>query len=149
MLREAIEKCPDEVWEGGTHPRNPWRIAFHALFYTHLYLMPNQEAFEPWAKNRKMCRVLWDDDEEPAPIEPAYSKAELIEYLQLVKENLDEWIDALDLEAPDCGIPWYDMPKLDHQLLTLRHLGIHLGQIQELVFAAGGDLNWVGVGTKI
>ena len=38
MLRQTVERCPTDVWTEREHPRNPWRIAYHAVFYAHLYL---------------------------------------------------------------------------------------------------------------
>ncbi|MEX2582950.1 MAG: hypothetical protein WD766_06740, partial [Gemmatimonadota bacterium] len=48
MLRETIERCPDELWYGDDHPNACWQIAYHALYFTHLYLQPNEAAFRPW-----------------------------------------------------------------------------------------------------
>ncbi len=45
MLRQAIEVCPDDLWEGGDHPNQFWHVAYHGLFYTHLYLQPDEAAF--------------------------------------------------------------------------------------------------------
>jgi hypothetical protein len=38
-LREAIEKCPDSMWDDAAD-RYPafWRVAYHTLFYAHFYL---------------------------------------------------------------------------------------------------------------
>lgn len=48
MLREAIELCPDELWLDQA-PRNAfWQVAYHALFFVHLYLMDTPEQFVPW-----------------------------------------------------------------------------------------------------
>ncbi|MHC4470712.1 MAG: hypothetical protein ACYS99_07085 [Planctomycetota bacterium] len=41
-LREAIELCPDPVWLDSAHHNPYWQIAYHTLFYTHLYLMPDE-----------------------------------------------------------------------------------------------------------
>ena len=58
---------------------------------------------------------------------------------------LDPTVDALDLEAQETGIPWYkDMSKLSHELLTLRHLQGHVGQLSELLMARGIDTDWIG-----
>ncbi len=39
---------------------------------------------------------------------------------------------------------WYpNCTKLEHQFLNLRHLGIHVGQLQELLMGAGVDVNWL------
>lgn len=142
MMRQCIEACPDDVWLEGTHPRNFWRIAYHGIFYTHLYLQTHEGAFVPWAKQRDTVRVLWDD-EEPVPVEPAYSKAELIEYLELVDRGVDGWVDGLDLDSKDPGFSWYSIPKLDHQILNVRHLGGHVGQLSELLMARGIDVDWI------
>jgi hypothetical protein len=44
MLAECVEKCPDDLWTSGTHPRTFWRIAFHAAFFTHNYLVQDEAA---------------------------------------------------------------------------------------------------------
>lgn len=145
MLRQCIERCPDAAWAAGDHPRSFWRIAYHAIYYTHLYLMPEEKDFEPWEKDQPHARILWDDDEAGVPpVETTYSQSEMLDYLTLVESNLKPWIEKIDFEAPTSGFSWYKIPKLDHQLVNLRHLGIHIGQLQELLFARGIDLDWVG-----
>jgi hypothetical protein len=144
MLRQTIEQCPDDLWLAGEHPRNTWRIAYHAVFYTHLYLQTSEEAFRPWDKHRPQIRILWDDPEIPT-VEPPYSKEETLAYLDTVDAGVDGWVDAIDLESPDSGFSWYSIPKLDHQLLNLRHLQGHVGQLSELVMARGADLDWISV----
>jgi hypothetical protein len=144
MLRQCIERCPDEVWASGEHPRQFWRIAYHALFYTHLYLMPRLEDFEPWEKHQGQARALWLDDEEPPVNETTYSREEVLEYLSSVEERVSDWVAALGLSSTESGFYWYKIPKLDHQVLNVRHLGVHVGQLQELLYARGVDLDWMG-----
>jgi hypothetical protein len=141
MLREAVEKCPDELWVAGTHPRNFWRIAYHTIFYTHLYLMVNEAAFQQWPKHRETITDLWEDAEPPV-LDP-YTKEELLQYIDWVDTNVDAWVEAIDLDSTDPGFNWYKIPKLDHQMLNIRHLGLHTGQLEELDFAQGIDLGWV------
>src|SRR5437016_11355850 len=38
MLRDTIERCPDALWTSGDYLNPFWRIAYHALYYTHFYL---------------------------------------------------------------------------------------------------------------
>ena len=145
MLRQCIEKCPDEVWSAGIHPRTFWRIAYHTLFYAHLYLMPTMNDMVPWEKNVWHGRILWEGDEEGLPPnETTFTQAEMIEYLEFVYDHVNEWVDALDLESPTSGFDWYRIPKLDHQLVNIRHIGVHVGQLQELLYAQGIDVNWIG-----
>lgn len=144
MLRETIEKCPEDLWYGGEHPRNTWRIAYHVTFYTHLYLAQTMDSFIPWPKGILDARILWSgEDGSPAPVVEAFSKTELLEYVDFVDAGVDGWVDALDLETLDPGFHWYSIPKLDHQILNIRHLGVHTGQLAELVMATGADLDWV------
>jgi hypothetical protein len=145
MLRESIELCPDDLWTSGEHPRNFWRIAYHAVFYTHLYLMTGEDAFQAWEKHRPTIRLLWDDDGELPPVEPPYSKDEVLQYLNLVDSQVDEWVAQIDLASPETGFHWYPIPKLDHQLMNLRHLQGHVGQLSELLMAKGIEIDWVAV----
>jgi len=144
MLAQSVERCPDDVWAAGPHPRTFWRIAYHTVYYTHLYLMPKISAFQPWDRHCEHATVLWDDDESGMPpVQTTYSQGEMLDYIRLVTQNLDEWVDALDLESSQSGFPWYPIPKLDHQLLNLRHLGVHAGQLQERLYEQGIDLDWI------
>src|SRR5438270_12702030 len=85
QLRQAIECCPEDVWIGGEHPRTYWRIAFHALYYTHLYMGQNLEAFQAWERSRESCRLLWGEPEVEGP----YTRADLLEYIRLVDAGVD------------------------------------------------------------
>ena len=143
MLRQQIEVCPDEVWVAGEHPRNFWRIAYHALFYTHLYLMQREEDFVAWEKHCEGATSLWDDDVPPPAVVSPYTHAELLSYLDFIYENIESWVKRLDLTTQDPGFSWYKIPKLDHQILNVRHLNGHVGQLSELLMAHGIDTEWV------
>jgi hypothetical protein len=142
MMRECVELCSDDVWVSGDHPRNFWRIAYHGLFYAHLYMMPTDKDFMAWNKHREDVDCLWENP----PVVSAYSREEILEYLDFIFENVGGWVDALDLESPETGIPWYkNMTKLDHQIMNIRHLQGHVGQLSEILMANGVDeINWVG-----
>ncbi|HXH60838.1 MAG TPA: hypothetical protein VNI20_05715 [Fimbriimonadaceae bacterium] len=140
MLREEIEKCPEDVWVAGKHPRNFWRIAYHALFFTHFYLMQKEADFVPWEKHRDGATDLWEDADPPV-IDP-YTRQELLEYLETIFESVPQWVERLDLTTDDPGFHWYKIPKMDHQVLNVRHLGGHVGQLSELLMAHGIDVNW-------
>lgn len=144
MLRECIETCPDDLWASGQHPRTTWRIAYHALFYTHLYLMPRYEDFVPWDRHQDQATILWlDDDAGVPPEETTYSRAGLLTYLDFLVDRVPGWVEALVLASNESGFYWYSIPKLDHQLLNLRHLSVHVGQFQQILFPAGHDPSWV------
>ncbi len=145
MVRQCIERCPDDVWVAGEHPRTFFRIAYHVLFYTHFYCMPDHETFTPWEKHVRHAVITWPDDEDGVPpVETTYTQADLMEYCDYILENIGSWVEALDLESQESGFPWYPIPKIDHQLVNLRHLGIHLGHLQELLYAQHIDTDWMG-----
>lgn len=139
MLKGAIEGCPDALWESGTPPRNFWRIVYHTLFYTHLYLQVRYEAFVPWEKHRE--EVEGDPHCERTDATP-YSRAEMLAYWQLVDAMVDLQLDKIDLNAPESGFDWYRIPKLDHVILNIRHIQQHAGQLSDRLLEAGIDQNW-------
>jgi hypothetical protein len=159
MLRDCIVKCPDDLWAAGSAPlegvderqraeresRAFWRIAYHVLYGTHLYAMRTVDEFVPWSKHVDHAREIWiGPDEEVPPLETTYTQADVLEYLDWMVSQVDDWVDAVDLDSPTCGVPWYDpFPKLDHAILVIRHIGTHVGQLSERLNEAGIDTDWV------
>lgn len=148
MLKQAIQLCPEELWLSSEHPNAFWHVAYHALFVTHMYLQSSYEAFRPWAHHRETYQFLGPIPGNPElrPIigEP-YSKAQIMEYLQVCNAEIDGAVDKLDLSAPESGFPWYRLSKLEHQLVNLRHLQHHTAQLADrLRRTAGVGVNWVG-----
>jgi hypothetical protein len=158
MLADCLEKCPEDFWnnpnpahdEGDRVIYRPfWRIAFHGLFFTQLYMGQTVDDFKPWPNSPLRFNSMWGPDWEvepfefPEDIEPL-SKPDMLDYLAYVDSLVDPIVDGLDLSAAESGVPWYkNFPKLNHELLTLRHLQGHVGQLSELLMARGIDSRWV------
>ncbi len=141
MLRQCVELCPDSVWTQGPHPRQTWRIAYHAAAYAHLYLFPDLQSFLPWPQHRLDCTYLEGEAPEVTP----YTQPELLECIDLIVSEVDSRIDALDLEAETSGFTWYPtVSRVELQILSLRHLHGHIGQISEILIAHGIDTDWIG-----
>ncbi|MBS1724745.1 MAG: hypothetical protein JSS66_17525 [Armatimonadetes bacterium] len=169
MLRECIERCPDDLWTA-SNPESPashrddnpewngverpfWRIAFHDIYFTHLYLGRSASAFEAppssfavsiRADFAPMWCPPWSLEPYELPSEtPPCLRPELLEYLDYVDSLVDPTVDALDLESPSSGFEWYPQEtKLSHVLLNLRHLQGHVGQLSELLMLQGIDVSW-------
>jgi DinB superfamily len=147
-LREAIEKCPDRLWldaSGGCAPF--WRVAYHTLFYTHFYLEQTQDDFTPWSRHRDEANFLsnlpWENNRPPRPSDP-YTREDVLEYWHVCDAMIDPRVDALDLSAPESGFPWYTIPKLEHQIVNIRHIQHHAAALSvRLRQAAGIDIDWV------
>lgn len=153
MLREAIERCPDDLWLN-TPSRNAfWQIAYHTLFYTHYYLQKDHLEFHPWAEHQSENQ---NPDGIAAPPDPAstlplipepYNRAQALAYWDICDQAVDGAVDALDLHSSQSGFPWYNMSKLEHQLVNLRHLQHHAAQLADrLRTALDTGIRWVGAG---
>lgn len=65
MLQQAVEKCPESLWSDDSYANPFWRVAYHALIYTHFYLGQTEETFIPWDKHEEGMQLL--GSEAPAP----------------------------------------------------------------------------------
>jgi hypothetical protein len=145
MLRLTIQRCPDRLWISRRGHANPfWRIAYHTLYYTHLYLQPNNRVFRPWKHDQPGIHRM----DTPMAGGRPYTKDEVLAYWAICEAMVDD-IDDLDLSAPRSGFSWYPMPKLEHQLVNIRHIQYHQGQLADRLRAATGTgIGWTGAGRK-
>jgi len=148
MLEQAIERCPDRLWTSTGHSNQFWHIAYHALFFTHLYLQPDEQSFRPWKNHREEYQFLgslpWPPHRPPNIAEP-YTKAEVTEYLRTCGIMIDPAVDRFNLDSPQSGFSWYKMPKLEHQIVNIRHIQQHAAQLADrLRLVAGIGIDWIG-----
>jgi DinB superfamily len=137
MLRGTVEKCPDTMWNDQADKNKFWHVAYHALFYTHLYLQPTEQDFKPWAKQRKAN----DLSQEAEP----YTKEEILEYLAFCQQQVIELVPHLNLEA-ESGFYWLPMNKAELQIYNIRHLQQHAGELMERLGShAEIEVDWVGM----
>lgn len=140
MLRRAIGNCPDSLWQSPDYQNPFWRVAYHALFYTHLYLQPTESDFRPWQKHRAEVRSL-----EGPEVETVYSKEEVLEYLDYCLEQVERLVDGLNLKA-ESGFYWLPFDKLELQFYNIRHVQQHIGELCERLGAQGEvQVDWVGM----
>jgi len=150
MLRETIERCPDELWFAREHVNSFWQIAYHSLFFAHLYMLPNEAAFRPWEHHQSDVQNPdglpgAPDPNSTLPLIPKpYTKEEALAYWKVCDEMVDRAVDALDLHSPDSGFSWYKVPKLEHQIVNIRHIEHHLAQLADRLRASAGiGIKWV------
>ena len=147
MMKQVIEKCPDAVWLNANHTNDFWHVAYHALFYTHLYLQPQEADFTPWTKHRRNLNAFgpppWAPEEEVELGEP-FSQAEVLDYLAFCQEEANNQTENLELDAPS-GFDWIPLNKLELQFYNIRHLQHHVVELSQRMWAeAGIEINWVG-----
>jgi hypothetical protein len=147
MMRQVILKCPDSLWASSTSKNHYWRIVFHALFYTHLYLQPTEGDFVPWPKHRGesqfLGRLPWPPHNEPK-VEKPYDKEELLEYLAFCHAEVEARVDTLDMEKAS-GFNWQPFDKGELQLYNIRHLQQHIGELSERLGNQGIEIDWIGM----
>jgi hypothetical protein len=142
MLQQAVAACPASLWDDPRDKNRFWQIAYHALFYTHLYVQPSLQDFTPWAKHRPDLHRMGPPHGEP------YTSAEILDYLAFCRQQVDAQVPRLDLEAVS-GFDWLPMNKLEHQLYSIRHIMQHVGELSDRLGTRGQvDVDWVGMHPK-
>lgn len=146
MLKQTIENCPESLWNRSSDKNKYWHVAYHAIFYAHLYLQPTEANFLPWEKHREeyqfMGQVPWPPHDQPKIGEP-YTKAEMLEYLVFCQKQVVAIVPKLDLHA-ESGFSWLPFSKLELQFYSIRHIQQHTGELAERLGQAGIDIHWVG-----
>jgi uncharacterized damage-inducible protein DinB len=136
MLKETIVSCPEALWHHPDDGNKFWQVAYHALFYTHLYLQESEEAFQPWAGHREEYRMDKQVAEPP-------TKALVLEYLAFCQHQAVEKVSALVLDAAS-GFEWLAFTKIELQLYSIRHIQQHVGELMERLGPHAADIDWVG-----
>jgi len=147
MLADCVRACPDDLWTSGEPAwRAYWRVTFHAAFFTHLYLGQGESAFQPWPDCPPQYTPLWQGAAyEHRTIDEPITQQSMLDYIAYIDAIVAPSVDALDLDSDETGFPWYpDMSKLSHELMSLRHLQGHVGQLSELLMARDIDTDWIG-----
>jgi len=143
MLRGAIQKCPEELWTNTDYTNPYWRLAYHALFYTHQYMHATESDFAPWERGRENVHHM----DAPLETNESYTKKDLLEYCHLIDAMVDETVDGLDLLDPESGFSWKKISRADHQFASVRHSQHHAGQLLDRLRTHAGDsVEWLSIG---
>jgi hypothetical protein len=140
MLRAAIERCPPETWVSTAQRNACWQVAYHALFFAHLYLQRDEAAFRLWEQHRGA-----GDGIQGEP----YTQAQVLEYWAFCDRMVDDAVEALNLDATESGFSWYRMSKLEHQFVNIRHIQHHGAQLIDRVrSAADVGIPWIAAAQR-
>jgi len=133
MLKQAIEKCPQNVWYDQNQKFKVWSKAYHTVFFVHFYLQDAEKDFIPWEKHH--------DPDGDIP----FTQDEVLEYLTFARKQVIERVPVTDLEA-ESGFHWYPVNKLELQFINIRHIQQHTGELYECLGIRENieDLRWVG-----
>jgi hypothetical protein len=146
MLKQAVIKCPESLWHDPKDVNEFWQVAYHALFFTHLYLQPALEDFTPWVKHREEYERLGPPPSSPhqqAEGRDPYTREEVLEYHQVCCQQVEEQVAALNLDA-EPGFHWLPFNKMELQFYNIRHLQHHTGELcDRLGTRQSIEVDWV------
>ena len=144
MLRSTIENCPAPLWNRASDRNAFWTLAYHALYFAHLYLSPTEEAFVPFARQVKghegFGRTDLGDWSALTP-QDVYSQEDVLAYCDHVDGLAAELVRSTPFDAPS-GFRWLPFSRGEAHLYNLRHVQHHAGQLADRL-RQGAD-----VGTK-
>lgn len=118
MLKQAIVKCPQTMWNTPQDKDKFWFKAYHAIYYAHLYLQPTRKEFVRWKKYGKPV--------SRAPL----SKEEVLEYLKFAEQEVARRVPVIDFKAGS-GFQEIHVDKLELQFVSIRHIQQHTGELYE------------------
>ncbi len=149
VLSQCVEQCPEEGWEGLVGNHAFWHVAYHTLFFTDLYLSPDEKSFEPPSFYREdyhfFGRKPWPPYETVAADVP-YPKETIVEYVEICRGKAARSIgrETPDSLAGPCGFWWYKVPRGEFYLVNIRHIQHHAAQMSlYLRKSAGIGIEWV------
>jgi len=170
-LAVGLRTCPDELWEESLYPVDPagtiswtpldpqgrefddeatahykrraqgavWRTASHALFFTDADLSSMEQDWTPQPP-------LSLHDEDPNVVPPAYSRENLLEYLDHCQRKVDQVFATLtddQAEQPVAGSHRHCGTPVGKMLVVgLVHLQQHTAQIRAFLVTRG--VEWAG-----
>ena len=150
MLNQCIEACPPEHWEGKIANGTFRWVAYHTLFFTDLYLSPNEQAFE-----LRDLHHRGGDEREPVAA-PGLSKDDTLAYVPLCRQKIYESLATETEEslAGPSGFSWYKITRGEMHLVNIRHIQHHTGQLSAYLrrvdeqFKDRKTLRWIGSGWR-
>jgi hypothetical protein len=135
MLKDCIEKYDDEIWyDAGKYHNAAWHLAFHAIFYANIYASPTEKDIKPWPHERQYYNELGDKLDYPPftkiVIDKTYTKAEMLDYLGFVQNNLPGYLESFQPDKK-CWPSWYNLTQFAFHLNNIRHIQHHTAQMME------------------
>lgn len=145
MLRSAILRTPETIWDSADYENRTWRLAYHALWGVRFYLGGSPEVFSPWPGAIDGAESLggsWEPN-GAAKVEGVHSPRDLIGFLDSLLEDLPGAVEALPPEAPS-GFEWFPFSRFELHVHSIRHTQHHTAQLIERARAHHqGGFNWV------
>lgn len=133
-LEKIINICPDEFWEDLTNGPELYKIIYHTLFFTDLYLSSTKDESEDFNPKFSHAEDFRSSKENfhPKEWERSLSKNEIMSYLKDLKVKGRKRIEDLTIEqlVTNSLFNWHGSSLLSSLLYNLRHIMLHIGALQ-------------------
>ncbi|HEV2282495.1 MAG TPA: DinB family protein [bacterium] len=126
MLNEAMERCPEQRWDGKIAKYPFWHVAYHTLCFVDLYLSPSEEAFEPRDLHPRGLEEF--DAEFPSR---RFGQRELIAYTAICRQKAADTLafETFETLQRGSGFPWLPFTRGELHIYNIRHIQHHAGQL--------------------
>jgi hypothetical protein len=150
MLKQCVEACPLEHWEGKIANDTFRQVAYHTLFFADLYLTPNEDAFSLRDLHHR------GGDERGPTVSAGLSKDETLAYLLNCRQKMIETLAAEtqeSLQGPS-GFSYRRFSRCELHVNNIRHVQHHVGQLSAYLRRVDASLSdpkalpWVGTGWR-
>jgi hypothetical protein len=148
MLKQCIQRCPDDLWESNIAQLTVRQVAYHTLFFVDLYLAVDEDTFP-----LRELHLLGGDERKPgycAALDKEGTLAYLAVCLEKVRTTLASESEET-LRGPS-GFSWCKFSRAELHLYNLRHVQHHAGQLSSHLRRLLPDcrnryeLRWVSTG---
>jgi len=144
MFEDAVTHCPESLWQEPNYKNRFWHIAFHTMFWTHMYLNDSEHTFEKWEKHIKDYQWLNFRSKNYGEEDVIYSKEDVLSYLNFCKTCMAEHLPTLNFEDTG-GFSWLPVTKLELHIYNIRHIQHHTSQLTDrLKEVENTPIKWVG-----
>ena len=142
MLRECIEKCPEDHWDSLIARYTFWQVAYHTLCMVDCRLDLSDEAWQPHPLFHPAGRADLED-EYPSR---RFTRPELLAYLTFCQTKLTATIPAETAAALNAPAPGFPFSRAELHLQSIRHIQHHTGQLSASLRRVGVETRWVKAG---
>ncbi len=148
MLRDCMGRAEPAAWQAAVGRFPFWHVAYHTLYFTDLYLSPDEQGFQPPPFHREDANWLavnLSAPQKPVAAGPPYEKDLLAAYLDACQAKARRAMEGeteATLAGPS-GFPWLGFTRLEAHLYNIRHIQHHTGQLSAaLQRKLGAGVEW-------
>jgi hypothetical protein len=140
MIGQAVDLCPEGLWDARKDEPPFWQQAYHALMYTDFYLgVAPREYRKPAFAEEKANDLAFVPTVTP-------SRAELATYAGQIRAKAEAAVAALTAEKLEAknAFGWTGPTVAHRHVYNVRHAQHHAGRLNSLLARRGGAAaKWV------